>query len=381
MVNIIAIGAEGKLKEVNLALNKSVIVSSAEMNNGNLPQYGNDGDLYTRWAAENGEVGQWYRIDLGKEYDLTRSEIKWEHKKTVYKYIIEISNDDKEWTLAVDKKNNSDDNQIQKDDLKGKKARYVKVTSTGLDPKAWTSFYNWEIYGLSDEEVVVEKEPVVKWELVLQDDFKGDKIDEKNWKISDGQWAYNNEQQYYSKEEIYLNKEEGCMRIRAQKREYRGKEYTGGHVISTINQLYGKWEVRARMPKTQGLWPAIWMLPEDGSWPPEIDIMELVGHKPNMILQTFHYRDRGHKQSGKAYFGDDFSKDFHTFTAEWTPTKIYFFIDGEHQHTVAHKVPDKPMYLILNVAVGGHLPGNPDETTVFPQYMDIDYVKIYKMVE
>ena len=137
--------------------------------------------------------------------------------------------------------------------------------------------------------------------------------------------------------------------------------------------------MRAKLPKGKGIWPAHWMLPEDRRWPPEIDIMEMLGHKPNRILMTVHHRQLDKPvHSGFSYVGPDFSADFHTFALEWEPDRLAWFIDGKRRHFSPLYSPDTPFFLILNTAVGGILPGNPDETTQFPVYHTIDYVRVWK---
>ena len=162
---------------------------------------------------------------------------------------------------------------------------------------------------------------------------------------------------------------------------------------------YGKIEVRAKLPYGQGLWPAIWMLPTDweyGGWPlsGEIDIMEIVGHQPNRVYGTIHYGNSwpNNSQSGNAYVlpTGDFSDDYHVFSIEWEENEIRWYVDGLLYSTqnfwftpsAPYPAPfDKRFHILLNVAVGGNWPGSPDETTVFPQEMRVDYVRIYEKTE
>jgi len=223
--------------------------------------------------------------------------------------------------------------------------------------------------------------PPAGWVLVWQDEFDKPQVDPSKWNVEDWPSGRNNELQYYTPEDVSIK--DGCLRLGAQKREFKGRTMTAGAVNSRgrFAQTYGRFEVRARLPKTQGIWPAHWMLAEEGGWPPEIDIMEMLGHKPAEIHMTNHWRDdaKKHKQAGKMFKLDaDSSLDFHTYAVEWEPDAIRWFIDGVQRFEVKEAVPAKPFYLLLNTAVGGNWPKNPDATTIFPQYHDIDYVRVYR---
>lgn len=186
--------------------------------------------------------------------------------------------------------------------------------------------------------------------------------------------------------------------ISALRENYRGSRYTSARLV-TKNKgdwLYGRFEIRAKLPYGQGIWPAIWMLPTDweyGGWPisGEIDIMELVGHEPGTVYGTIHYGNP-HTYTGAHYSlpaGQTFADDYHVFALEWEPGEIRWYVDGYPYQTQTewftsstkgvYPAPfDKRFHLILNVAVGGVWPGYPDETTVFPQVMSVDYVRVYQ---
>ena len=216
------------------------------------------------------------------------------------------------------------------------------------------------------------------WHLVWQDEFDGDVVDESKWRIEDAALVKNNELQYYATDEVYV--ENGHLVLRSRKRLMGEREYTSGLVETKgrFSQVYGRFEIRARIPRTQGIWPAHWMLPADGTWPPEIDIMESVGQRPNWIVMSLHAGEWPNvdSQSGE-HVGPDYSSDFHTYALEWEPGELRWYIDGKKRFSTQDQVPDKPFYLILNTAVGGDLPGQPDETTEFPQHHRIDYVRVY----
>lgn len=216
------------------------------------------------------------------------------------------------------------------------------------------------------------------WYLIWQDEFEGDKLDLSKWRIEDAALIKNNELQYYTPEEVYVH--DGVLTLRSQKRQMGGREYTSGLVETTgkFSFQYGRVEVRAKLPGTKGMWPAHWLLPDSGKWPPEIDIMELVGHRPNRVHMTNHYGIWPHNRyESSTYSGPDFTKDFHTFAVEWEPNEIRWYVDGTQRFSTKKHVPQEPFFIILNTAVGGNMPGNPDDTTVFPQHHNIDYVRVY----
>lgn len=216
------------------------------------------------------------------------------------------------------------------------------------------------------------------WYLIWQDEFEGDKLDLSKWRIEDAALIKNNELQYYTPEEVYVH--DGVLTLRSQKRQMDGREYTSGLVETTgkFSFQYGRVEVRAKLPGTKGMWPAHWLLPDSGSWPPEIDIMELVGSKPNIIHMTNHFGVwPNNRYVTRIHRGPDFTKDFHTFAIEWEPSEIRWYIDGVQHFAVTENIPHEPFHIILNTAVGGNMPGNPDDTTVFPQHHNIDYVRVY----
>ncbi len=244
-----------------------------------------------------------------------------------------------------------------------------------------------------------------EWELVWKDEFEGPKIDTSKWNfIEKGDGFGNNELQFYTgrPENAYI--ENGCLILRAIPEDYQGNEYTSAK-LTTQNKgdwTYGRFEIKAKMPIGQGLWPAIWMMPTDekmyGGWPNcgEIDIMEYLGHKPDTVYGTVHYGIPHSQSQGEPYIltnGKKFSDDFHVFGLEWLPGEIRWLIDGKVYQTQKYwysRAPkeatdftypapfDRNFYLQLNLAVGGNWPGDPDETTVFPQTMAVDYVRVYK---
>lgn len=223
------------------------------------------------------------------------------------------------------------------------------------------------------------QEAAPQWRLVWSDEFDGAALDASKWRAEDAALIKNAELQYYSPEDVYL--ENGMLVLRSQKRDLYGRHYSSGLVETKgkFSRQYGRFETRAKLPRGKGIWPAHWMLPADKSWPPEIDIVEMLGDEPNVVYTHFHWSAFSkHAYEGKRIKGPDFSADFHTFAVEWEPREIRWYVDGQLVHSRTGQVPHKPFYLILNTAVGGIWPGNPDATTEFPQYHLIDYVRVYE---
>lgn len=228
------------------------------------------------------------------------------------------------------------------------------------------------------------------WRLVFQDEFDGPALDLSKWNTCYW-WAVpsgctnsgNRELEWYQPDDVLV--EDGVLRLRAQDRIVHGYPYSSGMISGhdKFSFLYGYVEARLKSPRGRGLWPALWMLPVNHEWPPEIDILEILGHAPETAHMTLHYKlpSSPHLSQGSSYSGPDFSKDWHIFSLHWEPGVLTWYIDGEERFTLEHDVPDVPMYLIANLAVGGNWPGSPDETTFFPAYFEIDYIRVYQNPE
>lgn len=233
--------------------------------------------------------------------------------------------------------------------------------------------------------------------IVWLEEFDGNTINDRYWSFEIGNkyngWG-NNELEYYTENNAEVKN--GKLIITAKKEDKNGYNYTSSRMITAkkLNFTYGEIEVRAKLPKGKGIWPAIWMLGESidtKGWPGcgEIDIMELIGDNPFKIYGTLH----GPGYSGKDGYDrtytltgtKDFSDEFHVFKVDWQSERINWYVDDELYHTVnRHEVESKGLnwvfdnkfYILLNVAVGGSWPGSPDFSTEFPQTMEIDYIKI-----
>ncbi|MFD9942780.1 RICIN domain-containing protein [Nonomuraea sp. NPDC059023] len=241
--------------------------------------------------------------------------------------------------------------------------------------------------------------------LVWSDEFNGSAggaVDQSKWRFDIGGSGWgNNEQQYYTGSTRNAALDGGGNLVITARREnpanyqchYGTCQYTSARLLTaaTFTRAYGRFEARLKVPRGQGIWPAFWMLGNDiGSvgWPNsgEIDIMENIGREPSTVHGTIH----GPGYSGGAGIGaaysisGAFADAFHTFTVDWSPNLIIWYVDGnEYQRRTPASlggnrwVFDHPFFMIMNVAVGGHWPGYPDATTTFPQTMTVDYVRVY----
>jgi beta-glucanase (GH16 family) len=156
-------------------------------------------------------------------------------------------------------------------------------------------------------------------------------------------------------------------------------QYTSGvlNTSQSFNQQYGYFAMRAKLPAGQGFWPAFWLLPQNGGWPPEIDIMEVLGNAPTTLYTTVHYNSDNESQ-GQATTVPDTSADFHVYAVDWEADYITWYFDGQQVFKVATPPGlNTPMYIIMNLAVGGNWPGDVNSTTPFPSSMQVDWVRAY----
>lgn len=162
-----------------------------------------------------------------------------------------------------------------------------------------------------------------------------------------------------------------------------GYRYISGLITSepSFSQTYGLFEIRAKLPKGKGLWPAVWLLPVSKKWPPEIDIMEMLGDRPTRYYTTLHSKASGtHEQSHiPAHEGVDLSADFHTYAVDWGAQEmVFYFDDREVARAPTPEDMHQPFYVLINLAVGGKWPGNPDDSTVFPATLQVDWVRVWQ---
>jgi beta-glucanase (GH16 family) len=235
--------------------------------------------------------------------------------------------------------------------------------------------------------------------VAWKDEFDGAQLSTVNWSYEIGKgcdvgicgWG-NNKLQSYTNLPENIKIDNGKLLITALK---TGEgSYTSARIKTQEKAVmkFGRIDIRAKLPKGQGIWPAIWMLGENinvagSGWPVcgEIDIMEVVGHKPAELVGTVHYSSDGYKYSSSSttLSSGDFSDKFHVFSIVWDRNKIAWYLDNklfkEFINTSISGYPfNKPFFFIMNVAVGGNWPGPPDATTVFPQEMVVDYIRVFQ---
>jgi len=253
-------------------------------------------------------------------------------------------------------------------------------------------------------QTAVHRSSASSWALTWSDEFNGPDgsgPDPTKWIVESGGDGWGNKElQYYTPRRENIRQEKGSLVIEAIKEKFTGpdgieRNYTSGRLKTEgrFSQRYGRFEARIQIPSGKGIWPAFWILGDDFStagWPAcgEIDIMENVGSEPATIRGSMH---------GPGYSGENalstaftlptgrFSGGFHVFAIEWEPRVIRFFVDDKLYATKTPAdlppgkrwVHDHPFFILLSLAVGGSFPGSPDDSTVFPQRMLVDYVRVY----
>jgi uncharacterized protein (TIGR03437 family) len=241
------------------------------------------------------------------------------------------------------------------------------------------------------------------WIPTWSDEFSGSSLDSSKWVFEAGGngWG-NNESETYTSRPENLTVENGLLVIHALKENYSGtdgilKPYTSARIrtFGKFSQAYGRFEARIKIPFGQGIWPAFWMMGDDvntADWPGcgELDIMENIGKEPTTVHGTAHGPGfSGPDSSGSSYSlpgNVRFADDFHVYSIEWEPTTVRWYVDSQLYKTLNKSdlrtgskwVFDHNFFILLNLAVGGNWPGYPDNTTTFPQLMQVDYVRAYK---
>lgn len=237
--------------------------------------------------------------------------------------------------------------------------------------------------------------------LVWRDEFNGEMLNLSDWTYEIGNgcpnlcgWG-NNESEYYREDNTSIVN--GHLVITAKKQNYEGFEYTSSRINTKGKQQFkfGRIDIRAALPEGQGIWPALWMLGSNidaVGWPAsgEIDIMEMTGDIPNRVVGTVHYGTNLSQHAFKSASkfigsGDSYQEKFHVYSINWENNLIQFMVDDEVYSTITpadlNGQPwpfNKFFYFIFNVAVGGNWPGYPDSSTKFPQYLIVDYVRVFQ---
>lgn len=222
------------------------------------------------------------------------------------------------------------------------------------------------------------------WKLIWWDEFDGPSLDATKWNVvSDAPGGYQHccmsgNLAAWAPDDVSLVG--GSLRLTTERRSFQGHAYTSGAVSTKgkFNFLYGRLDIRARLPRGNGLWPAFWLLPDvpgSANLPYEVDVAEALGQWPHT---DFMVAWDGSQRTGYCeYNGPDFSADYHVFSFIWTASSISWQIDGTQRCSFTTGVPSTRMELILNTFIGGSWPVPPDASTVLPQYTDIDYVRVY----
>ena len=233
--------------------------------------------------------------------------------------------------------------------------------------------------------------------MIWQDEFNGNGLNTNDWNYEIGRgsngWG-NNELQYYREDNTSVS--DGFLIIEAKQENFSGAQYTSSRLTTEdkFEFQYGRVDIRAKLPKGQGIWPALWMLGANFrtvGWPNcgEIDIMELVGGgdgRDDTVHGTIHWDNNGSYANfgrGTTLSEGIFNDKFHVFTIIWTETSIRWFVD-DRQYNIVDITPGAlsefrdEFFFIFNVAVGGNWPGSPNAQTVFPQQMVVDYVRVFQ---
>ncbi len=231
------------------------------------------------------------------------------------------------------------------------------------------------------------------WNLVWSEEFSGTTLNEEVWNYEIGfgnaGWG-NNELQYYRSGESNLIVADGKASIIAKQENFGSAEYTSARVQTKgkYDVQYGRIEARIKVPMGQGLWPAFWMLGSNidaVGWPEcgEIDILEHVNNEMQ-VHGTIHWDNNGHQYQGGSISTDP--DQYHNYAIEWDADQLRWYLDGILYYTrnigaAQYSEFHEPFFFILNVAVGGNWPGSPDNTTVFPAVMEVDFIRVYEWSE
>ncbi len=264
------------------------------------------------------------------------------------------------------------------------------------------------LFGCYSQTTLLEEHSSRLGEILWADEFGySGPPDPQKWGFDVGGHGWGNrELQYYTdSREENARVENGNLVIEAQREDWNGREYTSARLISKGKAAwtYGRFEVRAKLPSGRGTWPAIWLLPAlktyaDGDWPDngEIDIMEHVGFDPDIIHASIHTRAYHHSinthKTGKIHLRKA-RTDFNVYAVEWTPEEIRSYVNEQHYFTFRNerltdpaadykqRPFDRPFYLILNISVGGSWGGAQGvDESIWPQRMEIDYVRVYRWI-
>lgn len=228
------------------------------------------------------------------------------------------------------------------------------------------------------------------WALVWEDNFDKSFLNTEDWAPAVQGLNWNNEDQAYISDNVTV--ENGILVLTAKHEAWTGlsnrvdkpdlivtQQYTSGELNTKRSWTYGKFEFRAKFPKAQGILSALWMTPLDKDWPPEIDVVEMLGHDPRTLHFTNHYgTPANHRMNNGNYCRADFSEDYHIYAVEWEPGVIRWYVDGVKRFVAKTGVPSEPFIVRMSLPIGPDWEGNPGNNSVFPKRMEVDWVRVYQ---
>lgn len=358
-----------------------------------------DLNMNTRWASANWTDNEWIYIDLKATANITRVVLRWE---AAYGrgYQIQVSNDATNWTTIYS--TTTGDGGMDDLTVSGS-GRYIRMYGTARGTSYGYSLWEFEVYGTGGSPnptytptmTLTPRAYVLAW----SDEFNSSPINTSNWNYETGCTGWGNAewQNYTAGENSFITTDAGNSVLVIEARQTTGGQcgYTSSRMTTRGKRefTYGRIEARLKLPQTQGIWPAFWLLGNDigtVGWPNcgEIDIMEHVGFEPTLTHGAMH----GPGYSGATPIGGTFNLgevvnvNYHVYAIEWTADMVRWYVDNNNFYSVTRAqvqqygpwVFDHPFFIILNVAVGGTWPGYPDATSVFPQRMYVDYVRVYQ---
>jgi len=217
------------------------------------------------------------------------------------------------------------------------------------------------------------------WPLTFEDHFDANAVNWTAWRDGGKNFTNggNGELQQYIPSACTVTK--SLLKICASRGRAKGRAYTSGELNTkgVFQQAYGYFEIRAQLPRGQGLWPAFWLYDASSQTLEEIDVMENLGDDTTTYYMTVH--DNAGGKFGHGYHGVDLAEGYHRYAVKWTPEAVTFYLDDVPQHRVTGNVVSRPMAIFVNLAVGGEWPGNPDGSTPFPSYFNVDYIRAWAM--
>lgn len=228
--------------------------------------------------------------------------------------------------------------------------------------------------------------PPKNYNLILNENFSDLNLNKRLWNKTlsvFGQWDHNYHNDSYANcimpDEVLLDN--GTLRLRSRKRQIMNYEYSSG-IVTTKDKFcfkYGYIEIRAKFPSGSGVWPAFWLMQQNNFWPSEFDIAEYYGASDMMHMGLCYGSFPDIRWSSDANNDTDFSGKFNTYGLYWTPEKVHWIQNGQIKRTITSNIPSEHMYIILSNGVGSPRgpAGTPTEYTVFPNYLEVDYVKVW----